>query len=65
MVLTIVYNTQNYWVFGLGSSSGFLETRKHSVFETGSTFSGKWEKTPTQLDPSERANLSHWEVSSF
>jgi hypothetical protein len=24
----MVYNTQNYWVFGLCSSSGILENRK-------------------------------------
>jgi hypothetical protein len=27
---------QNYWVLGLCSSSGILETRKHNVSETGS-----------------------------
>jgi hypothetical protein len=31
----MVYNTQNYWVFGLCPSSGILETRKHNVSETG------------------------------
>jgi hypothetical protein len=30
----MVYNTQNYWVFGLFPSSGILENRKH-VSETG------------------------------
>jgi hypothetical protein len=30
------YNTQIYWVFGLCPSSCILETRKHSVSETGS-----------------------------
>jgi S-adenosylmethionine hydrolase len=35
-VLTMVYNTQNYWIFGLSPSSGVLETRKHSVSETES-----------------------------
>jgi hypothetical protein len=29
----MVCNTQNYWVSGLWPSSGFLETRKHSVSE--------------------------------
>jgi hypothetical protein len=33
-----VYNTQNYWVFGLCPSSGILDTRKHNVSETGSVF---------------------------
>jgi hypothetical protein len=32
----MVYNTQNYCVFGLCPSSGVLETRKHDVSETGS-----------------------------
>jgi hypothetical protein len=27
----MVYNTLNYWVFGLCPSSGILETRKHNV----------------------------------
>jgi hypothetical protein len=32
----MVYNTQNYWLFGLCPSSGILESRKHNVSETGS-----------------------------
>jgi hypothetical protein len=32
----MVYNTQNYRVFGPCLSSGILETRKHNVSETGS-----------------------------
>jgi hypothetical protein len=32
----MVYNTQNYWVFGLFSLSGIQENRKHDVSETGS-----------------------------
>jgi hypothetical protein len=35
-LLTMVYNTQNYWVFGLCPSSGILGTRKHKVSEIGS-----------------------------
>jgi hypothetical protein len=34
-VLMMVYNTQNYWVSGLCSSSGIPNTRQH-VLETGS-----------------------------
>jgi hypothetical protein len=34
MVLTMVYSTQNYWVFGLSPSSGILENRKSNVSET-------------------------------
>jgi hypothetical protein len=36
MILTIVYNTQNYWGFRPRPSSGILETRKHNVSETES-----------------------------
>ncbi|PNF32911.1 hypothetical protein B7P43_G01845 [Cryptotermes secundus] len=32
----MVYNTQNYWIFGLCLSSGVLEKEKHDVSETGS-----------------------------
>jgi hypothetical protein len=32
----MVYNTQNYWVFGLFPSSVILENIKHDVSETGS-----------------------------
>jgi hypothetical protein len=34
-VLTVVYNTQNYWVFGICPSSGILKARKHNVSESG------------------------------
>jgi hypothetical protein len=57
----MVYNTQNYWVFGLLHSSGILEIRKHDVSETGSvSILRREEKSPTQLGPLERANLDHW-----
>jgi hypothetical protein len=60
----MVYNTQNYWVFGLYPSSGILENRKHDVSETGPvSVLGEGEKTPTQLGPLERANLNHWITS--
>jgi hypothetical protein len=32
----MVYNTQNYWVFGLFPPSGILENIKHDVSESGS-----------------------------
>jgi hypothetical protein len=36
-VLTMVYNTRDYWVFGLCPPSGILRnTNEHSVSETGS-----------------------------
>jgi hypothetical protein len=31
-----VYNSENYWVFGLFPSFGILKTVKHNVSETGS-----------------------------
>jgi hypothetical protein len=30
----MVYNTRNYKVYGLGQSSGILNTREHNVSET-------------------------------
>jgi hypothetical protein len=36
MVLTVVYDTQNYWISGLCPLPGILNTRKHNVSETGS-----------------------------
>jgi hypothetical protein len=41
-VLTMVYNTQDYWVFWTFPASGILETRKHDVSETGSVFVFMW-----------------------
>jgi hypothetical protein len=32
----MVYNTQNYWDFGLYPLSGIIKTREHDVSETGS-----------------------------
>jgi hypothetical protein len=59
----MVYNTQNYWVFGLSPSSGILETRKHDVSGTVSvSILRLGGKTPTQLGPLERAVI---DVSSF
>jgi hypothetical protein len=38
--------------------------KKHNVSETGSVSVLRWEKTPTQLGPLERANLNPWMFSS-
>jgi hypothetical protein len=38
----MVYNTQNYWVFGHFPSSGILETRKHDISETESVSVLRW-----------------------
>jgi hypothetical protein len=58
----MVYNTQDYWVFWTFPPSSILETRKHDVSETGSVsvirYKGGGNKTPTQLGPLERANLT-------
>jgi hypothetical protein len=56
----MVYNTQILWVFGLCLLSSILETRKHSVSETGPVFALGWRKTPTLLAPLERASLNRW-----
>jgi hypothetical protein len=48
----MVYNTQNYWVFGLCPSSGILEIRKRNITETGAVSNLMWGgKTPTQFGP--------------
>jgi hypothetical protein len=58
-VLIKIKNKQNFWVFGLFSSSGILENRKHDVSETGSVSVPRWSgKTPTQLGLLERVNLN-------
>jgi hypothetical protein len=46
-ILTMVYNTLNYWGSGLYPSSGILKTRTHNVTGTGSVsedfrFSLRW-----------------------
>jgi hypothetical protein len=58
---------KNYWVFGLFPSSGFLENRKKCRFGNWICFRPqvKGKKTPTQLGPLEKANLSHWTGSPF
>jgi hypothetical protein len=50
MVLTTVYNFQNYWVSGLCPSSGVLEIRKYDVSRTGSR-SILRKSYPQSLDP--------------
>jgi hypothetical protein len=59
-VLTMVYDTENYWVSGLCPSSGIVETRKHNVSETGSVSVLRWGEAPSLLGPLERANHSQW-----
>jgi hypothetical protein len=53
-------NTQNFWVFGLCPSSGILETRNQRFGNCICFRPQVRGKTPTLLDPLERANLNHW-----
>jgi hypothetical protein len=58
--LTMVYNTQDHWVFGLCPSCGILTTQ-HSASELDLfPSSGKGWQTPALLGHLERANLNHW-----
>jgi hypothetical protein len=63
----MVYNTQKHFVFGLLTSFGILENRKHDVSETGSVSVLRLGRgnTPTQLGPLERANLNHWTTGQW
>jgi hypothetical protein len=59
---TMVYNIQNYWVFGLCPSFGILKTREHNFSETWSLSILRWEGggiTRTLLGPLDKANISH------
>jgi hypothetical protein len=49
----MVRNTQNNCVFGLCPSFRILQTRKHSISETGSLFIPRWkeDKAPTPPSP--------------
>jgi hypothetical protein len=59
----IMRHNQNYWVFGLSPSSGFLGNRKHDVSETGSVSVRRCGgNTPTHLGTLDRVNLNHWTV---
>jgi hypothetical protein len=53
----VVYNTENYWVFGLCPSSGILKTRKTQGFGNWTCFLPQVRdgETPTLLGPLERA----------
>jgi hypothetical protein len=58
-----VPNLQNYWVFGLFSSSGILESttcRKLDLFPSSGEDGGEDTYPHCQLGPLERANLNHW-----
>jgi hypothetical protein len=57
----MVYDIQDYWVFGLCPSSGILKTQKNTTFRK--LVFGNWicfrlqvrgQETPTQLGPLER-----------
>jgi hypothetical protein len=62
MVLTIVFSTQNYWVFGLFPLSGVLGSR-YTTFRKLDLFPSSGEgggEDTSQLGPLERTNLNHW-----
>jgi hypothetical protein len=54
----MVYNTQNYWVFGLFSIVLYSKRLGKLTFQKLDLFpsSGEGGKTPTQLGPLKRAN---------
>jgi hypothetical protein len=57
----MVYNIQNYWVYGLYLSSEITNNKKkNNISETWSVFVFRWGEGDTHLDPLERANLNHW-----
>jgi phage terminase large subunit-like protein len=61
MVLTMVYNTQNYWVLGLFPSAGIENTtfRKLDLFPSSDEGGGE---DTYSVGPLKRANLNHWFV---
>jgi hypothetical protein len=61
----MVYDIQDYWVFGLCPSSGILENRTQR-FANWICFRPqvRGQETPTQLGPLERASLNHWTTPS-
>jgi hypothetical protein len=72
-LLNMVYNTQNYWVFGLCPSSSILKTRKHNVSETPSASILRWggrhlvlSKGPNKVgvspSPEDENRSSSWNV---
>jgi hypothetical protein len=61
MVVMMVHNTQNYWVFGLFPSSGILE---NTTFRKLDPQVKVGEKTPTQLVQCLRLALSHLRIET-
>jgi hypothetical protein len=57
----MMYNTQDYWVFGPWPSPGILKTQKNTLFWKLDMLpsSGEGWETPTLLGLLERANLNH------
>jgi hypothetical protein len=57
----MVYNTQNYWVFGLCPLPGILKKLENTTLWKLDLFLSSGEgETPTLLSPFERANHNHW-----
>jgi hypothetical protein len=65
-ILTMVYNFQRYWVFGLYPSSWLLKNklRNNTTFRKLDLFPSSGEgKKPILLDPLESASLNHWTIN--
>jgi hypothetical protein len=58
----MVYNTQNYWVYGLCISPGILKKLEITTFRKLdlSPFSNEGRETSTMSGPLETANLNNW-----
>jgi hypothetical protein len=57
----VVYNTRNYWGFGLCLLPSIQKTLENTTFRKRNCFLRQvMGHTPTLLCKSERANLNHW-----
>jgi hypothetical protein len=58
--MMMMYNTQDYWVFGLCPFSNILENtfKKLDLFPS----SGEQVEGTTLLNPLQKDNLNHWTV---
>jgi hypothetical protein len=58
----MVYDIQDYWVFGLCPPSGILKNRGTQRFGKCICFRHqvRGQEIPTQLDPLERTSLNHF-----
>jgi hypothetical protein len=57
MIQTMVYDTQNYWAFGLCPLSGIQKTREHNISETGSVSNIRWEGDTYSVESLRKSEL--------